>query len=240
MTRRHLFLLLGFLLLAACATTPDPQVRQQEYTEAMQAVKNGRYDTAIERLESLRDSAEAEAERYKMETSLAYALYKKGEYDSALKLAEDIIRRYPPQPQQAYVHYLRGLIALKMGEAEQQRLLESEHAPDAYPRKLRTAYRYFTELIRQFPRSTYTEQAYKHLAYIRQLLAEYEVHQIQRLMMHKQYAEAIDRARYVADNFDDTPGYRQALELAAKAHEALGQKDEAALIRRRLEDLERR
>ncbi len=240
MTRRHLFLLLGFVLLAACATTPEPQVRQQEYTEAMQAVKQGRYDTAIERLQSLRDSAADEDDHYKLDTSLAYVLYKKGDYPAARKLAEDIIRRYPPQPQQAYIHYLRGLIDLRKGEAEQQRLLESEHAPDAYPRSLRTAYHDFTELIRRFPKSTYTEQAYKHLAYIRQLLAEYEVNQIQRLMMEKKYAEAIDRARYVAENYDDTPGYRQAMELAAKAHEALGHKDEAALIRRRLEDLERR
>ena len=239
MTRRRLFLLLGFLLLTACASTPNPEVRQQEYAQAMQAVKNGQYDRAIDMLTTLRDQAEEGNERYRMETSLAYALYKKGDYPAALKLAESIIHRYPPTPQQAYVYYLRGLIALKMGEAEQRKLLEDAGNPDAYPHSLRTAYRYFTELIRHFPKGTYTEQAYKHLAYIRQLLAEYEVHQIQRLMLQKKYREAIDRARYVAENFDDTPGYRQAQELAAKAHEALGQTEEAALIRRRLEERQR-
>ncbi len=240
MTIRHLLPILGLFLLAACATPPDPQVRQQEYTRAMQMVKNGEYDAAIARLETLRDSAESDDERYRMETSLAYARYKQGDLAAALRLTEDIIRRYPPTPQQAYVYYLRGLITLKMGEEEQRRLLDEGVNDDSHPAALRTAYRHFTELIRRFPKTSYTEQAYRHLAYIRELLAEFEVHQIQRLMLEKRYADAIDRARYVADNFDDTPAYLQALELAAKAWDALGNAEEAALVRRKLEDMERR
>ncbi len=228
------------IFLSACATAPEPQVWQAGYTQAMQAVKAGRFEEAIDSLESLRDSAADENRRYQAETALAYALYKKGDYPAARQQAEEIIRRYPPAPRQAYVHYLRGLITLKMGEAEQRRLLADQPGAQGYPMTLREAYGHFTELIRHFPRSTYTEQAYRHLAYIRELLAEYEVHQIQRLMMQKRYQQAIDRARFVGENYDDTRASRQAQRLMAKAYEALGQPEEAELIRRRLEDREAR
>lgn len=228
------------IFLTACASTPNPQVWQAEYTQAMQAVKAGHFEAAIASLESLRDSAADENLRYQAETALAYALYKKGDYPAALQQAEEIIHRYPPTPQQAYIYYLRGLITLKQGEEEQRKLLADQTTAAAYPMSLRKAYEHFTELIHHFPRSTYTEQAYRHLDTIRELLAEYEVHQIQRLMMQKRYQQAIDRARYVGENFDDTKANLQAQRLMAKAYEALGKPEEAELIHRRLEEREAR
>jgi len=228
------------IFLGACASTPEPRAWQAEYTQAIQAVKAGHFEAAIASLESLKDSAADENMRYQAETAIAYAFYKKGDYPAALQLTEDIIRRYPPAPRQAYVYFLRGLITLKQGEEEQRKLLAASSASRAYPMNLRKAYGHFTDLIRHFPRSIYTKEAYQQLDYIRELLAEYEVHQIQGLMMQKRYRQAIDRARYVNENFDTTRANLQAQRLMAKAYEALGQSGKAERIRRRLEEREAR
>jgi len=87
------------------------------------------------------------------------------------------------------------------------------------------SFKNFGELLSLFPESQYAEDTRKRMVYLRNILAQHEVHVATYYMRRGAYLAAANRARFVIENYDKTPAIPEALVLMAKAYKVLEMND---------------
>ena len=236
------FVILGLLIATAagCASTsngddPTEGMNVAEiYEEAARLLKTGDYEAAIqyyERLES-RFPYGKFAERAQME--IAYAYYKDSEPESAIVAADRFIKLHPNHQNVDYMYYLRGLASYDLSESFLDKVFDvdpSQHDP----KSARRSFEYFAELLKKFPKSRYNKDALQRMTLIRNNLALYEVHVANYYMRRGAYLAAVNRGKYVVENYKRTPAVADALELMMQAYNKLGMEKLAADTRKILE-----
>lgn len=236
--RSSVIFLVIFLFLAGCATTPENGVSEkQQLTEAMQSVRDGYYDNAIQQFKALSESTDNPQQKVQAEIGLAYAYYKNNEFELALNTCNQIIEQHPTHERLDYVFYLRGLTKMKQGELHLQRLLAAKAPTTDYPDELRDAYGYFSELINFYPQSEYLDQAYQQIDTIRQRLAKYELHLAHNKLALGNYEEAAHHAEYVNKYYTDNTSRKYALTIMIKSYKALDQPQKVNSAERQLREL---
>jgi outer membrane protein assembly factor BamD len=235
-----IIILLLFLFLSACATTssePESAKQAELYRQAMESVKAGYYDDALSQLQDLRKQAETEKAREQVELSIAYVLYKKGDFEAALQQCADYVKRNSGHPGVAYAYYLQGLIKSSQGEQHLARIMENMAPGDDYPEELRQAYTFFSDLVSLFPESAYTKDATHQATRLRQQLAAFELHAARYDLVQGDYPEALRRARYVDNYFSDPAVRKQAKQLMVETYKQAGNEEQARIIERQIEEL---
>lgn len=239
-TRGTRLIVSGLLLLlsSGCAIfsedTDDPtegMTVNQIYEEASTMLKNGDYEGAIilyERLES-RFPYGKYAERAQME--IAYAYYKDQEPESAIVAADRFIKLHPNHANVDYMYYLRGMASYDLSESFLQNLFNVDPSKHD-PKSARRAFEYFAELIKKYPKSRYSKDALQRMTLIRNNLAQYEVHVADYYMRRGAYLAAVNRGKYVVENYQRTPAVADALALMVDAYGKLGMVDLANDTRR--------
>jgi len=231
---------MAVLLLSACASTPsEPQanIDAATYSEAMDLVKSGYYDDALVRLRDIQKSTKSPKSRAQVELSIAYTLYKKGEYNQAFKDSEQFLEKYPDNEGLPYALYLQGLIRSRQGEQHLSKIMEHMNPDGDYPEELRQAYSYFSEVVKKHPDSAYTKDAIHQSTRLRVQLAGFELYVARSELIQGNYREALSRARYVNEYFSDPVVRKKALEMMVKIYKKAGQEDQARLIQRELDEL---
>jgi outer membrane protein assembly factor BamD len=160
--------------------------------------------------------------KYAMQAQLdvAYAYYKQGEPDSAIAAAERFIRINPRNPHVDYAYYLKGLSNFNRSIDFMTRFLPT----DISQRDAGAAYESFNdfaELIRRYPASQYSADARKRLIYLRNMIAQHEVHVADYYMRRGAYLAAANRCKQVVEKYPKTPAVEQALETMIKAYNKL-------------------
>jgi outer membrane protein assembly factor BamD len=237
---RSISFLMVVLLLTACASTPsEPQanIDAAKYSEAMDLVRSGYYDDALIRLRDIQKDTKSPKSRAQVELSIAYTLYKKGEYDLAFKDSERFVEKYPDNEGLAYATYLQGLIRSRQGEQHLSKIMEHMSPGDDYPEELRQAYSHFSEVVKKYPDSAYAKDAIHQSTRLRVQLAEFELYAARAELIKGNYREALRRARYVNEYFSDPAVRKKALEMIVKIYKEAGQEDQARLIQRELDEL---
>lgn len=237
---RSILFLMAVLLLSACASTPsEPQanIDAAKYSEAMDLVKSGYYDDALVRLRDIQKSTKSPKSRAQVELSIAYTLYKKGEYNQAFKDSEQFLEKYPDNEGLPYALYLQGLIRSRQGEQHLSKIMEHMNPDGDYPEELRQAYSYFSEVVKKHPDSAYTKDAIHQSTRLRVQLAGFELYVARSELIQGNYREALSRARYVNEYFSDPVVRKKALEMMVKIYKKAGQEDQARLIQRELDEL---
>lgn len=215
-------LLLGSALfgqvLSGCSTSPDDQDETKNWSaeklhkEGKDALESTDYETAIEMFETL----EAKypfgqlAEQAQLDT--AYAYYKFEEPDSAISAADRFIKLHPRHTHVDYAYYLRGLAS----ESKKVNALDSVLPQDTSlrdPASTQKAYDYFSELVNKFPNSRYAADASKRMGHLRNSVAAHEIHVANYYVDRNACVAAVNRAKYVVENFPQTPASRQALKI---------------------------
>ncbi|WP_447956336.1 outer membrane protein assembly factor BamD [Vreelandella sp. EE7] len=228
---------LSLALLAGCASNNNDDAEQDEgefggvqerelYELARTALEDNRYPIAIERLEALdtRYPFGAHAEQAQLE--LIYAYYENGNWEEARAAASRFIRLQPDHPQVDYAYYLRGLSAWQAGRFSLERL----RLIDISKRDLgasRDAYNDFRELIQRFPQSEYAPDAQQRIVYLRELLAQHELHVADYYLRRGAYLAAVERGRWVIENFPEANATRDALATMVEGYQGLGMNDRA-------------
>lgn len=218
--------LLVLALLAGCATSGnyDDQTAnwtaKQLYTEAKKDLDNANYDNAISLFEKLegRYPYGQYAEQARLE--IAYAHYKNGEADSAILAAERFIKLYPRQPHVDYAYYLRGLAAFGKGQNFLSRMFKQDPS-ERDPKRVREAFQYFDELVKRFPNSRYVPDSIQRMIYLRNQLARYEVHVADFYLRRGANLAAVNRAKYVVENYQKTPAVADALAVMVRGYRRL-------------------
>ena len=77
----------------------------------------------------------------------------------------------------------------------------------------RVAFENFKELVTRFPQSGFAPDARQHMIFIRNQLAENEMHAGRYYLNRGTYISALNRARWVVENYPETPQAPEALAI---------------------------
>ncbi|APE31156.1 outer membrane protein assembly factor BamD [Halomonas aestuarii] len=224
-------LLLAGALLAGCAGTPEEEeldgvAERQLYEEGREALEEGSYTTATNRLEAIdtRFPFGEHAEQAQLE--LIYAYYQTDDWEGARAAASRFIRLHPDHPQVDYAYYMRGLAAWQAGRFSLERL----RLIDISKRDLgatRDAYADFNELIQRYPSSQYAPDARQRIVYLRNVLARHELHVADFYLRKGAYLAAVERGRWVLENYPQSEATRDALAVMVEGYLGLDMRDRA-------------
>ena len=233
-------LLVGiFLLVSGCAffgsgnKTNDGT--QQEagdsrdktlYDEAQWSLRNGDYASAIDRLELLESHFPFGRYAEQAQLELIYAHFMRTDYDTAVFVADRFISLHPQHQNADYAYYMRGLSNFQRDRGFFDRLLGTPE-PLRDVTSARTAFAQFEELLTNFPNSYYAPDAQRRMFYLRNVLAEAELHVAYFYLHRDAWISAINRAREVIEHFPKSAVVPRALVVVIEANHKLGLEDAA-------------
>ena len=232
MKKHYLLFIFILTVLSGCSTLntdpiPDPEESwnvERIYSEATKALENEDYANAIKyySLIEARFPFGEYAQQSLMDS--AYTHYKSDEPEKALSTIDRFIRVYPLNPKLDYAIYLRGLINFTRDVG----IIEKYIPRDETQRDPGSAYialQDFTKLINRYPTSEYSEDASQRIVYLRNRLAQHEVNVAHFYLRRGAYIAALNRGKYVIENYQRTPAMPEALALTARAYKILGLQD---------------
>ena len=144
------------------------------------------------------------------------------------------MKLHPNHPNVDYALYIKGLAFFKPDLGifgEMLNLDPSERDPKA----LRESFEVFKDLIVRFPDSKYAGDSRSRMAYLVNSLAKHDVAVAKYYYNRGAYLAAVNRAENVMQRYPQAPANEDALVVAVRAYEQMGQKDLANASRRVLE-----
>lgn len=197
------------------------------YEEASSSLRAGEFQEAIKNLENLEARFPFSPYARQAQLDVAYAYYKFGEPESAIAAADRFIRINPRDSNVAYAWYLKGLADYHRGVG---------FFDDYFPRDLSQhdnksmgdALRSFSTLVERYPDSRYASDSYQHMLFLRNKLAEAELHAANYYIKRKAWLAAAKRGQYVLETYPTTPSSRDALAIMVKSYKELGLDDLSA------------
>ena len=190
------------------------------YEEAKNALDSGSYNRAVEYYEFLETRFPFGVYGQQSLLDLAFVYYKLEKFEESLSTCDRFIRLYPQSVQVDYAYYRRGLVNFNKGKGLTDRFLPIDLSQRDSTAALQ-AFQDFGELVERYPESQYLDDARKRMTYLRNLLAEYEVHIATYYMRRGAFVAAANRARYVVENYERTPSVPEALVIMAKSYKVL-------------------
>jgi len=151
---------------------------------------------------------------------IAYAYYRNEESAQAVAAADRFIKLHPRHPNVDYAYYIKGLANYLETGGFVSRIVSKDHSKRDTGAS-QEAFRDFSELVRRFPNSKYSEDAAQRMLYLKNTLAMHEVHVARYYMTKGAYVAAANRARYVVENYQRTPAMPDALVVLAKSYKAM-------------------
>lgn len=227
---RYLILLILYLTLNGCALFRDEKdpaegwTVERLYTEAKRARDNSNYARAVELYEFLDTRFPFGVYGQQALLDLAYVYYKTGDHESALSTADRFIRLYPQNKYVDYAYYLQGLVNFYQNARATDRIFPTDNSQRDVA-SARAAFKNFTDLVSRYPASVYAADAAQRMVYLRNLLAQYELHVAEYYLRRKAYIAAINRARIIVESYGRAPVIPDALVVMAKAYRILGMND---------------
>lgn len=224
---KSIYVLLILTILSACSTTDEDITGAAKinnafklFEKAQYSMYSGNYRSAVEYLERLDSLYPFGAYSHQSQLNLIYSYYQLSDYGTGLAAAERFIRQNPRHKDLDYAYYMKGLINFStetgFGKEIFSAPLEERDAGAA-----RQSFDDFSELLRLYPNSKYAKDARQRMIYLRNRLAEYELHVANYYMQRTAYLAAANRAKYVVDHYPRTPAVPRALEMMIVSYNLL-------------------
>lgn len=194
------------------------------YEEAKQAISAGSFNLATTLLESLETNYPVGQYTRQAQLELIYTRYRQADYLGAIGAADRFIRLYPSSRNLDYVLYLRGLANFK---ADQDGILKRMPVNLAHRDlgQARVAFDDFRQLLTRYPASPYALDARQRMIFLRNQLAEGELNIARYYQQRGASVAALNRARWVVENYPGSPSVPEALQLMIAQYEELGMTD---------------
>ncbi len=224
--KKMIALFLTILAFSACSYFEEKEDVTEQwpaerlYAEARGALDAGYYEKAVELYEKLEARFPFGTYGQQAILDLAYAYHKNDEPDLAISTAERFIKLYPQNAHVDYAYYLKGLTNFQRGKGFTERILAMDES-QRDPASSLWAFEDFSELVKRYPDSQYAEDAKLRMVYLRNILAEHEIHVAQYYMRRGAFVAAANRARYVVEKYPRTPSTPDALVIMAKAYKVM-------------------
>ena len=218
------------MVLLATATTgcrhrQDPTKSSPEllYKKAKKALGNYDYQSAIKTYEQLTARFPFTDQARQARLDLIYAYYRAGEGESATDAAETFIRENPTHPRVDYAWYVKGLVDFERTPNAIEHLFRVD-LTQRPPSNARKAFSAFRTVVEQYPKSEYAHDAQQRMIYLRNRLANYEVHVARYYLKRGAYVAAAQRAKGCVEQFDGAPAVQEALQIMIQSYDHLGLK----------------
>ncbi|MEG3592197.1 MAG: outer membrane protein assembly factor BamD [Pseudomonadota bacterium] len=216
----------------ATDTTRPPE---QMYAAGRNLIRGGDMTEAIKELKALEARYPFEIYTQQGQLELAYAYYMDNQPDEALGVLDRFIRQNPVHKNMPYAYYLRGTINFYKGKTFLNMVLPRE-VSDKDPTPLRIAFNDYSYLIKTYPGSIYTKDARKRMVFLRNAMAEYELHVAGFYLRRNAYVAAANRCKYAIENYKGAPAVADALLLMEDAYIKMDMVDLAKDTRRVFEE----
>jgi outer membrane protein assembly factor BamD len=227
---RLLILILITTILSACAGADKDETAgysaKELYEEAQSAIDAAEFQTAVKHLESLEARYPFDPYAKQAQLDIAYAYYKFDELDSATSAIDRFSRLHPRDPNMDYVYYLKGLINFNRGQGLLDAWFPREPARHD-PAVLEQAFNDFSTLVKRYPDSKYSGDAYQRMIYLRNQLAEKEILIADFYIERKSWLSSAKRAKTVITRYPNTIWTKRALDILLLSYQNL-QLDELA------------
>ncbi|MET1254277.1 outer membrane protein assembly factor BamD [Aliikangiella maris] len=224
---RIISVLVLIAIVAGCqsnrATTTEAQRINNAFKlfeRAQQSMLSGNYRSAVQYLERLDSLYPFGAYSHRAQLNLIFSYYKLNDYASGIAAADRFIRQNPRHKDLEYAYYMKGLINYSSEKGFGKELF-SAPLSERDASTARQAFDDFAELVRLFPNSHYAKDARQRMIYLRNRLAEYELHVANYYMRREAYQAAVSRAKYVVDHYPKTPSVPYALKMMEIAYNLL-------------------
>lgn len=200
------------------------------YDRAHELMENRDYDAAVKVYEALEARFPFSPQARQGKLDLMYVYYKGREPEAAVDAAEQFIRENPTHPRVDYALYIKGLVYFERTANFLERWFDADLS-ERPPRDARKSFQAFQELIERFPESLYGPDSRQRLVYLRNRLADYEVHVADYYLRRGAWVAALNRAKFCVENYDGAPATREAVAIQISAYDKLGLTDLATQMR---------
>ncbi len=221
-------IVLSAIVLSGCKTWGDQAVEQgapeQLYERASNMLGSGDFNNAVRVYEALEARYPFSPQARQARLDIMYAYYKADEKESAIDAADQFIRENPTHPRIDYAMYIKGLVYFERTPNVLERWFRAD-LTERPPQDARASFQAFQQMIERFPDSEYAHDARRRMAFLRNRLADYEVHVADYYLRRRAYVASLNRAKFCIENYDGAPAVRQALDVMISAYEGMGLTD---------------
>ncbi len=193
----------------------------QLYRNAQSSMRAASYRDAVDQLQALESRFPFGRYAEQAQLEIVYAHFMAYEFDQARASADRFIRLHPQHRDVDYAYYLKGLSAFEQDRGFFDTLMPTDPSKRD-PGAARDSFADFGHLVARYPDSEYAIDARQRMIYLRNLLADSEVHIARYYMRREAYVAATNRGRYVVENFPQTPAVPDALAIMIEAYMRLG------------------
>ncbi|HEX3949692.1 MAG TPA: outer membrane protein assembly factor BamD [Steroidobacteraceae bacterium] len=225
---RVLLLSLGLIMLATgCRSHRAQDAKsgpEQIYAKAQKAIRGSNYGEAVKQLEALQSRFPFSEPARQAQLDLIFAYYKSHQIDPAVDAADTFIRENPTNPRVDYAYYMKGLVYFE----RQSNWLERRFKVDLSQRppvNAKKSFDAFQQLIEKYPHSQYIGDAQQRMIYLRNRLADFELHVALYYMRRGAYVGALNRAKYCVENYDGAPAVKDSMKVIVNAYYDLNMLD---------------
>lgn len=210
------------LIFTACAS--EPKVVEEKgtveilYNKALDDLEKGNHRKAVNTFEELERQHPYSGWATRAQMMVAYAHFREEDYDETIVAAERFIRMHPGHKDLDYMFYLKGMSfynRIKDVRRDQANTMEA----------LQT----FEEMRRRFPTSEYAKDARLKISLCLDHLAGQEMVVGRFYQDEKRFMPAINRYRFVVENYQTTSHTAEALYRLVETYISLGVDQEAQI-----------
>lgn len=155
---------------------------------------------------------------------LIYANFRSGNLEGARAAADRFIRLHPDHASIDYAYYLKGVASFSENSGFMSRFLPTDPSKRDISRA-RDAFTEFSLLLALYPDSDYAADARARMIFLRNNLAAYEIHVANYYLERRAYIAALNRGRYVVENFQGSPLVAEGVAIMAESYLRLGLND---------------
>jgi outer membrane protein assembly factor BamD len=198
----------------------ENQSEQVLYEGAAALLDTKNYAQAIKNLQMLEARYPFGPYAEQAQLELIYAYYKNYNNVGAIETAERFVRLHPQHPNVDYAYYMRGLANYNEGKGLFERFSATD-LTERDPGAARQSFNDFSQLITRFPNSEYAPDARYRMVHLRNLLARYEINVANYYLRRRAFIGALNRGRFVVENFPQSPSVPDALAVIVQSYQLL-------------------
>lgn len=212
-------ILFSSLLLTGCASNKEEKVSSEQklYERAQLALNSSNYDSAIKDLNLIEEHYPFGVFGEQSQLELIYAHFQSEDFDEVIAACDRFIRLHPQHRNADYAYYMKGLASFSKERGFLATVLSIDNT-NRDPGAAKEAIVQFNDFLLRYPRSVYAPDAQKRMTYLRNVLARYEIHVANYYFKRGAYMAALNRGRYVVENFQGSPAVPDALAVMAQAY----------------------
>ncbi|MEZ5562274.1 MAG: outer membrane protein assembly factor BamD [Gammaproteobacteria bacterium] len=219
--------------LGGCFWRKDDEAKSgvdKLYEQAHKSMDSGNFKNAIQYYEALEARFPFANQSKQAQLDLIYCYYNDRQIEATIDAATTFERENPTHPRVDYALYMRGLAHFSGQSSWYHRWFNADLSKRP-PKDMQESFAAFAQLIQRFPNSAYSADARQRMVFLRNRLADYELHVARYYMSRGAWLAAANRARFIIEQYDGAPAVAESLKIMLDAYRELGMRDQVEDIR---------